>query len=63
MYRIKTSQGELIVSPEHKVYASIVNNEKWSKGKIISFVIGIVLVAIGLFGLLRARKMKNEEKE
>ena len=61
MYRIITDKGELIVSPDHKVYAKVEGEkDKW---KLLKIILGVLLIVIGAIGLIWIRRIKMEMEE
>jgi hypothetical protein len=52
MYKIQTASGELVVSPEHKLYSKIESK------KIPGVIIGILLVILGIFILILKLRRK-----
>jgi hypothetical protein len=57
MYKIITEKGELVVSPDHKVYSSLMlKKDKRSVVFAVLAVLGAILVLIAIVGLIRLNK-------
>ena len=60
MYKIITEKGELVVSPDHKVYSLLMfKNDKRS---VVFAVLGALLVLIAIVGLVRLAGLNKNQK-